>query len=209
MIRVLLIEDDSNDAELFRELLQAERISIDLRQSRELSSALALLSAEIFDIIVADLGLPDSNGIEAFSRLHTLHPQIPVIVLTGLDDEELALKAVQMGAQDYLVKGRVAGSMLARSIRYAIERQRLVTELEKSLKEIKTLKGLIPMCAWCRKIRDDRGYWKKVETYIQEQTDAAVTHGICPDCLQKIDPRAFEMIGKDKPDSDAPPGSSS
>ena len=105
---------------------------------------------------------------------------------------------MQSGAQDYLVKGQIDTRQLTRSIRYAIERQKLITELEESRKEIKTLQGLLPMCAWCREIRDDKGYWKNLETYIQENTDAAFTDGICPKCLKKRSSRTnnLQMINK-------------
>lgn len=74
------------------------------------------------------------------------------------------------------------------------EREKLICELQAAVASIKTLRGLIPMCAWCNKIREDSGYWKKVETYIQEHSDASFTHGICPDCLKKQDPRTYEDI---------------
>jgi hypothetical protein len=83
------------------------------------------------------------------------------------------------------------------------EREKLICELQAALASIKTLKGLIPMCAWCNKIREDSGYWKKVETYIQEHSDASFTHGICPDCLKKQDPRTYEDIfGREKEQRD-------
>lgn len=190
-IVVLLIEDSEDDAALIsRILLKITSVSVDIKHADSLSSAIQLLVSEQFDVILSDLGLPDSQGIETFERIHAWRPNTPVIILSGLSDEDLALKAVQSGAQDYLVKGKVDSNLLGRSLRYAIERQKLLSQLEESLKEIKTLKGLIPMCAWCKKIRDDKGYWKRVETYIEEHTGAAFTHGICPDCLKKIEPKA-------------------
>ncbi len=81
------------------------------------------------------------------------------------------------------------------------ERERLISELQLALEKIKTLRGLLPMCAWCKKIRNDKGYWQKVETYIQEHSAAAFTHGICPECLNKVDPAtAVEVFegNKDK-----------
>lgn len=208
-IKALLIEDDPDHAYLFREILRdAKGVSIDIRQSERLSSALESLSAEQFDIIVSDLGLPDSQGIETFLSIHTQYPDVPIIVLTGLNDEDLALKAVQSGAQDYLIKGRVEGDVLIRSMRYSIERQKMLAQLEKNLKEIKTLRGLIPMCAWCRNIRDDKGYWKKVEKYIEEHTDASFTHGICPACMKKVHPDLYEKIVRDqRSDKDMEEGS--
>lgn len=71
------------------------------------------------------------------------------------------------------------------------EREKLISELQDAMSRIKTLSGLLPTCAWCRKVRDDDGYWKKVETYIEEHSDASFTHGICPECLQKNDPESY------------------
>ncbi len=72
------------------------------------------------------------------------------------------------------------------------ERERLYQQLQEAMANIKTLKGLLPTCAWCNKVRDDNGSWKKVETYIQEHSNASFTHGICPECLQKKDPEAYK-----------------
>jgi PAS domain S-box-containing protein len=79
------------------------------------------------------------------------------------------------------------------------ERERLVRDLQQALDKIKTLRGLLPMCAWCKKVRNDKGYWQKVETYVQEHSDASFTHGICPECLNKVDPAtATEVFENDK-----------
>ncbi|MBI5665051.1 MAG: PAS domain S-box protein [Nitrospirae bacterium] len=73
-------------------------------------------------------------------------------------------------------------------------REDLILELKNAIAKIKTLTGLIPICAWCKKIRDDKGYWKKVETYIREHSDASFTHGICPDCLKRESPEAYAEV---------------
>jgi DNA-binding NtrC family response regulator len=197
-IKVLIIEDSDDDAELLCYFLsKAEDLYFDIERAERISSAVDLLKKKNFDVLISDLGLPDSLGVETFVKLHTRYPKIPMIVLTGLDDQETALKAVQGGAQDYLVKGKIDANLLIRSIQYSIERQKLITRLENSLKEIKTLRGLLPMCAWCRKIRDDKGYWQELETYIRQHTDTAFTHGICPDCMKKVNrEQAAEESGK-------------
>jgi len=200
-IKVLIIEDNEDHVELLcRILSKAENIYFDTERAGLMSSGIDLLGKTNFDVILSDLGLPDSMGIETFEAFHSRYPDIPVIVLTGLDDENTALGAVQGGAQDYLVKGQIDTRQLTRSIRYAIERQKLITELEKSRKEIKTLQGLLPMCAWCREIRDDKGYWKNLETYIRENTDAAFTHGICPKCMKKVERELYEKMKQEDPD---------
>lgn len=200
-IKVLIIEDDEGDRELIcRFLSKAENIYFDTECAELISSGVDLLGKKNFDVILSDLGLPDSLGVETLVKLHIRYPNIPMIVLTGLDDENTALSAVQRGAQDYLVKGRINTSQLIRSIRYAMERQKLITELEKRLKEIKTLRGLLPMCAWCRNIRDDKGYWTNLEAYIREHSDATFTHGICPKCMKKVTPELYDEIQRENSD---------
>ena len=169
-------------------LVQTDEILIDIECADRLTAACERLACGSFDVVLSDLTLPDSQGLDTFLGVHDRYPDIPVIVLTASNDVQLALRAVQEGAQDYLVKGQFDDSLLVRAIRYSIERQKLVTKLEKSVREIKQLRGLLPMCAWCKSIRDDKGYWKNVETYIEEHTAASFTHGICPKCLKKIAP---------------------
>lgn len=187
-IKVLLIEDDAADAELIGQTLLCEEddFQIDLRRAGSVSSAINHLTEEEFEVVLSDLMLPDSRGIETFIRVHDQFSRIPIIVLTGLDDKEVGLEAVRKGAQDYLVKGRADRDLLVRSILYCIERQKLLVELETRMKEIRTLRGIIPICAWCKKVCDDSGYWKKVEEYIEEHTYAAFTHGMCVECSQKV-----------------------
>jgi DNA-binding NtrC family response regulator len=200
-IKVLIIEDDEGDAALIcRFLSKAENIYFDAECAGLMSSGVDLLEKKNFDVILSDLGLPDSAGVETLTKLHNRYPDIPMIVLTALDDENTALSAVQSGAQDYLVKGQINTSQLIRSIRYAMERQKLITELENRLKEIKTLRGLLPMCAWCKNIRDDKGYWTNLEAYLREHSDATFTHGICPKCMKKVIPDLYEEIREENPD---------
>jgi diguanylate cyclase (GGDEF)-like protein len=125
-IRVLLVEDNPGDARLIREMLKEVRSAeIGLTSASFLGEALSLVGREAFAIVLLDLNLPDSSGIETFSRMHGEAPDLPIVVLSGFDDENAAVHAVQEGAQDYLVKGRVDGDLLVRSIRYAIERNKM------------------------------------------------------------------------------------
>ena len=129
---VLLIEDNAGDADLLRLRLLEGGSQVDVSCVDRLSSALAFVAQQPPAVVVLDLTLPDSHGPETFRRLHERAPGVPVVILTAVDDEEIAVKAVQLGAQDYLLKGQVDGKQLARSIRYAVERQALLTSLETS-----------------------------------------------------------------------------
>jgi signal transduction histidine kinase len=127
-IRALLIEDNPGDARLIREMLReagAGQAVVELRQADRLSTGLDALSAGSVDVVLLDLSLPDSHGIGTFTSIHHAAPHVPIVVLSGLDDQDLAVRAVQEGAQDYLVKGGVDGTAILRSMRYAIERARL------------------------------------------------------------------------------------
>ena len=197
-INVLLIEDDPDDAMLIqRYLSNAPKVRCEVKHVDRLGKGLECLKDGGFDVVLLDLGLPDvSTGLDTFEKTHALAPQVPIIVLTGHDDDEFAIEAVQKGAQDYLVKGQVTGGLLGRSIRYAIGRQKLLMQLEQSAKEIKTLRGFLPICANCKKIRDDKGYWTQIETYISSRTEAEFSHGICPECSKKLYGRYFDERDK-------------
>ena len=128
--RVLLIEDNPDDAFLLREALdEARDASIELVHVEQLENAAKLLKQETFHIILLDLSLPDSQGIETVLRVQVQAPSVPIVVLTGLDDDNIALQAVRAGAQDYLVKGDIDARILVRSIRYASERKQAYEEM--------------------------------------------------------------------------------
>lgn len=131
---ILLIEDDDDDAFILRELLgEAERFSFILTHANCLQQGAKLLAAKNkYDLVLLDLFLPDGKGAETVQCIQEISPDIPIIVLTGLSDEQLALQFVQNGVQDYLTKGNFDHNGLARSIRYAIERQRMRQQLEKA-----------------------------------------------------------------------------
>ena len=131
-IEILLIEDNIGDARLIKEFLGEVTGSIfELDSVDRLSEAMEHLDGK--DAILLDLALPDSVGLDTFKKIHSYAPTIPIIVLTGTDDDALAFKAVQEGAQDYLVKGQVSGQLLGRSIRYAIERKRIDEALKSEI----------------------------------------------------------------------------
>jgi PAS domain S-box-containing protein len=123
-LEVLVLEDDEADFIFVQELIKEKRNErIHLTRAELASQAHELLQSTNFDAMLCDLNLPDSFGLETFYGNHALAPQLPIIVLTGMDDEEIGVKAVQEGAQDYLVKGSVDPDLLVKSIRYAIERK--------------------------------------------------------------------------------------
>ena len=185
-LRILLIEDNEDDFILFKQLLSKSRfLSAELLWAKRIREALPMIAEGNIDLILTDLALPDGKGFETIKKLNEVVKKVPIIVLTSNSDERLALYILRAGAQDYLIKGQVTTYDLVRSIRYSMERKALVAELQESLDNIKTLKGLLPICSSCKKIRNDQGYWKTVEAYIQEHSHAQFTHGLCPQCMTK------------------------
>lgn len=125
------MEDNPADVRLFQEALgQVAGHDVRLTEADRLQAALKQLEDNAFDVALVDLGLPDGEGLEIVRRVQAAAPHLPIVVLTGRDDSELALIAVREGAQDYLVKGRVDGQLLIRSMRYAIERKRNLEAVE-------------------------------------------------------------------------------
>ena len=125
-IKILLIEDNPGDARLIQEALSLAGDASEVQWTDRLAKGLEMLERDRFDAVLLDLSLPDSRGFSTFEQLRRRAPRVPVVVLTGLDDEGLALRAVREGAQDYLVKGTVKSSTILRVIRFAIERHRVM-----------------------------------------------------------------------------------
>ncbi len=132
---VLLIEDNPGDADLVRLRLVEGQSPVKVNCVNRLSDGLASLSRETPSLVLLDLNLPDSHGAETFRRLMEHSPNVPVVVLSGQDDEVLAMKAVHHGVQDYLVKGNISSKNLERAMRYAVERQALLRSLEIAQKQ--------------------------------------------------------------------------
>src|SRR5262245_31042654 len=128
---VLLIEDNAEHVEFMEQLLAASQgvALFQLRVADSLKSGLDSLRAGGVDLILLDLTLPDSDGLETFIRVVEAAPDLPIVVMSGINDVGLAIETVQLGAQDYLVKGHVDNHLLVRSIQYAMERKRIQLQL--------------------------------------------------------------------------------
>jgi len=132
-ITILLVEDNPGDVELLRlMLMEMDSVSFRVDAVPRLSNALAWLAEKEVDVVLVDLGLPDSNGLDTFIRLRDAAPDLPIIILTGNTDQNAAVMSVREGAQDYLIKGQITENLIVRAIRYALERKRAEKELKKS-----------------------------------------------------------------------------
>jgi FixJ family two-component response regulator len=170
------------------------------------------------DLALLDLNLPDGKAVEVLTNPPE-NGAFPIVVMTSYGSEQLAVQAIKSGALDYVVKSPESFAEMPHTVARALrewtllrERQeavaaqkKLIGELEEALSKVKTLRGLLPICSGCNKIRDDKGYWSQVEGYIQEHTDAQFTHGLCPDCIRKYFP---EMEGIKMDEAHFSPGDS-
>ena len=139
VLRILLVEDNPADVLLVRTMLREEGLAFELVHAETLKAALARLDSRDFDLVLLDLSLPDSEGLDTFLQIRARSRHLPTIVLSGRDDEALALRAVEAGAQDYLVKGRALNKVLAPAIRYAVERARAERKLREAEERYRTL----------------------------------------------------------------------
>ncbi len=195
-IQILLVEDNESDILLIEEELRGSAsVPFTLTHASRLTEALESIQSVNYDVVLLDMNLPDSTGLDTLARIVERSPETAVVLLTGNEDAALGFEAVKQGAQDYLIKGQAPGPLLFRVIRYSIERQRLenerqrlVKELKEALSKVKVLSGLVPICANCKNIRDDEGFWNHIEVYLQSHSSIEFTHGICPTCVRKLYP---------------------
>ena len=314
-VKVLLVEDNTELAQLIAHMLhQGQARLFNCICLPRLDQSLDRLNVRDIDAVILDLGLPDSDGLRSLRAIRNQSPELPIVVLTAIEDENIALQALREGAQDYLLKSEISSNMVVRTIRFAIERKRgeqaharlaaivegsrdaiigmdldgavvswnpsaekmfgykledvagrslsmlvpadapdempvilqwlrrgdpvkdfetarrardgrlihlavsispvkgssgrligaamiardieeriqaeqerdtLLRQLQASLAQVQLLNGLLPICASCKKVRDDGGYWTQVEVYVRDRTHAEFTHGIYPDCAKK------------------------
>jgi len=145
------------------------------------------------DVVLMDIQMPELDGLEAARQIQE-HCPMPVVILTAHESRSLVEKASEVGVGAYLTKPPNPAE-IERAITVAVARfddmtelHRLNTELEEALAKVKTLSGFLPICANCKMIRDDKGYWNQIEEYIRDHSEAEFSHSICPGCAKKLYP---------------------
>jgi signal transduction histidine kinase len=137
LLQVLLVEDSASDATLLEESILSSGVEdISVSVAKSLKESADHIKNNHIDATLLDLSLPDSSGLETVQRVRIVCPDMPIVVLTGIDNEKTGIEAVRMGAQDYLVKGQADGRLIARAVRYAIERKRAEQEIQKAKEEL-------------------------------------------------------------------------
>ncbi len=196
--KILIIDDTPEDIETVKRLLSEsdeEDYMVDGASNGE--EGLNALKMETCDCVFVDFILPDYDGTELIKiiRENSDTQNVPIILFTAYGTGPRAAAALKSGAQDYVPKDHFDTDILVRSIHYAIEskraevtRDKLIVDLQKALDEVKILRGFLPICASCKKIRDDNENWHEIEHYIKNNTEADFTHSICPKCEKILYP---------------------
>src|SRR4030042_275647 len=184
-LKILIVEDDLVDRKSLQRLLSKTSLPIsDIKPAECLKTALDLLDKEYFDVVFLDLGLPASQGLESFTTRHDKTPKVPVIVISGLGDEETAVMAVKKGVQDYFVKGQIDSNLLTRAVRYAIERKRISQILDEKQKNIEAIFDAAPI-----------GMMLIDENKVVKRVNDAVKQMLHKDYPQIINQRFGESMG--------------
>jgi CheY-like chemotaxis protein len=194
-LSLLVVEDNQGDLLLISEYLsEKQSVAYDLTTAGTLRSALDHLGRHDFDVVLLDLSLPDSFGLDTVRQVIANFPDTALIVLTGLQDEDTALQSVRYGAQDYLEKQHLSPAMLYKSISYSMERKKILQEKEdllhdltQALKKIESLEGILPICVSCKKILDDDLHWQKMEDYVGQCCKAEMVQLVCPACRKELE----------------------
>jgi len=189
--KILVVEDEALVALHLEQRLQMLGHSV-VGTALSGTDALEQTAAHLPDLVLMDINLGRGiSGIEAAQQINRYF-DIPVVFVTAHSNDAILQKASAAGPYGYVLKP-FEDSALRVTIEIALskhqldqERTRILEELGASIARVKTLRGLLPICSRCHKIRDDEGYWKRVEVYIQQHTDATCKHGICPDCLLNL-----------------------
>ncbi len=208
-IRVLIAEDDYLVSETVKRAVKILGYELAGKAS-DGEEAVEMACTLHPDVVLMDIKMPKLDGLGATRQIRDRCP-VPVVILTAHDSQTLVEEASKAGASAFLLKPPKERE-LERAVTIALARHDILMEslrlnkelslrnklLEESLSEIEVLRGIIPICANCKNIRDDQGYWRKVEDYFKQHADIQFTHSMCPDCVRKLYPDvADEVLKKD------------
>lgn len=198
---ILIVDDISQNIQVLGSILP--RDSFDISYATDGRQALEMVASEAYDLILLDIMMPGMDGFEVCRRIQQMpeKKEIPIIFLTARSQKQDIVQGLDTGAVDYVTKpfnaaelrARVKTHLQLKKARERIEEQKnnleaLNQELQDALEKIKTLEGIIPICCVCKNIRNDKGYWEQIEAYMAQHSNAQFSHGICPDCCEKLYP---------------------
>ena len=179
---ILIVDDEPKNIQLLGSLLEENNYDVEFAMNGK--ECLEWLDRKPFDLVLLDIMMPEMDGYEVCKTIKSSHSKkhIPIIFLTAKSETDDIVKAFDSGCSDFVTKPFKAPELLAR--------------IQKEL-ELKILRGLLPICSYCKKIRDDKGYWNQIESYITDHSEVEFSHSICQECLKKYYPD-FDLSGDDK-----------
>lgn len=191
---ILVVDDNHDNLRLLSEILSEHHDKVRLAPNGE--RALATIRKAAPDLILLDIMMPDMDGFEVCRILKADQETtgIPVIFISALDETVDKVKAFSMGGVDYITKpfkskevlARISTHLTLRHLQRSLEKKN--EQLRQALDEIRILRGILPICSSCKKIRNEEGHWEQIEIYIRDRSEANFSHGICQDCARKLYP---------------------
>jgi phosphoserine phosphatase RsbU/P len=198
-ISVLYVEDEDLTREEIHQLLQ-ERCQ-EVFVARNGAEGLEQFRKKHPDLVVTDILMPVMDGLKMAKKIRTGNKDVPIIVTTAYSETTYMIDAIDANVDQFVFKPIVLKKLFAAiekcaeiiqsrkaAQRHEEEREKLIKELQGALAKVKLLSGLLPICASCKKIRDDKGYWNQLESYLQAHSEAEFSHGLCPECAEKLYP---------------------
>lgn len=202
-MKILIAEDDPVSCRILEMTLSAW--GHDVLVARDGRAAWEVLrQPDSPSLAILDIMMPEMDGCEVCRKVREVSGAIPpyLILLTAMTAKEDVVRGIKSGANDYLTKPFHREELKVRvevGVRM-LELQRVladrVKELEEALSQVKQLQGLLPICSYCKKVRDDQNYWQKVDTYLSDRIDVQFSHGVCPDCLERMTSGTKERRGE-------------
>jgi YesN/AraC family two-component response regulator len=206
-VSVLYVEDEAATREQMYSFLSRHMREVSVAVNGK--EAIGQYQRKRHDIIVTDIRMPVMDGLELSRMIKEIDPESKIIITSAYSDTDYLLTAIERGIDAYVIKpidvekllsaiNKCAEVILYRKslLRHQEEQRKTMEELKAALSKVKQLSGFLPICASCKKIRDDRGYWQQIEEYIRDHSEAEFSHGLCPDCAKKIYPQYFPKTGE-------------
>jgi len=201
-LRILYVEDEDAAREQMVQILKRRGKEIIVAKNGQ--EGLALFRKHTPDLVVTDIRMPVMDGLTMAKEIKGLCRDTKIIMATAFTDFSYMMEAIDLGVDQYVVKpvdinklisaiDKCAENIEQRNIARQLqaEKDALLLELKDALGKVKLLSGFLPICASCKKIRDDSGYWQQIESYIRDHSEAEFSHGICPDCARNLYPEIF------------------
>jgi PleD family two-component response regulator len=192
---ILIVDDTPENLTVLRRMLTENGYRVRPAISGEI--ALETAQVDLPDLILLDIVMPGMDGYEVCLKLKAQDKtrDVPIIFISALNEIEDKVRAFSVGGVDYITKpfrseevlARVKTHLILRELQKRLEEKN--AQLQKAMDEIKILRGIIPICAYCKKIRNDDGYWEQMEQYIRNRSEAEFSHGICQECAEKLFPK--------------------